>query len=126
MQRNGELDHAEAGAEMAASHGDGVDGLLPQLVGNLPQLAGVKAAQVRGCDVGDVCRTDGREDHLAKSPDDHGHGEGSHAVRDADGAEADSVEQDSHGDRDQRRQTARHRRDPELDHNDQQPVERHE
>jgi hypothetical protein len=35
VQRDGELDHAEAGAEMAAGHRDGVDGLGAQLVGEL-------------------------------------------------------------------------------------------
>ena len=38
MQRHGQLDHAEAGAEMAAGHGDRVDGLLPQFVGQLAKL----------------------------------------------------------------------------------------
>ena len=40
VQRDGELDHAEAGAEMAAGLGDGVDGLSPQLVGELLELLG--------------------------------------------------------------------------------------
>ncbi len=33
VQRDGQLDHAEAGAEMAAGLGDRVDGLMAQLVG---------------------------------------------------------------------------------------------
>ena len=38
MQRDGQLDHAEAGAQMPAGDRDGVDGLLPQLVGDLNQI----------------------------------------------------------------------------------------
>ena len=49
VQRDGELDHAEPGAEMPARDGDGVDGLAPQLVGELPQLALLQPAQVRRC-----------------------------------------------------------------------------
>ena len=47
MERDGELDHAEPGAEMAAGHRDGVDGLLAQLVGELAQLPAFEPAQVR-------------------------------------------------------------------------------
>ena len=38
VQRDGQLDHAEAGAQMAAGHRDGVDRLLAQLVGELAKL----------------------------------------------------------------------------------------
>ena len=38
VQRDGELDHAEAGAEMAAGDGDRIDRFLAQFVGDLPQL----------------------------------------------------------------------------------------
>src|SRR5580692_6089382 len=52
MQRDGELDHAEAGAEMAAGHRDSVDGLTAQFVSHLPQLSGLKVPEiVRGFDV---------------------------------------------------------------------------
>ncbi len=51
MQRDRQLDHAEAGAEMAAGHGNGVDRLLAQFVGDLPQLARFEAPEVvRGLD----------------------------------------------------------------------------
>ena len=40
VQRDGELDDAKPGAEMAAGPGDGVDRLLAQLVGELPELLG--------------------------------------------------------------------------------------
>jgi hypothetical protein len=43
MQRDGELDDAEPGAEMAAGDRDRVDGLVAQFVGDLPQLAGFEA-----------------------------------------------------------------------------------
>ena len=46
MQRNGQLDDAEAGAEMAAGHRDRADGLGAQFVGNLLQLVFVKATQI--------------------------------------------------------------------------------
>ena len=48
MQRDGELDHAEPGAQVAAGHGHGVDGLLPQLVASWPQLLLGQAPQVSG------------------------------------------------------------------------------
>ena len=51
MQGRRQLDHAEAGAEMSAGHRDGVDGLLTQLVGDLPDLLHLEPAQiVRGPD----------------------------------------------------------------------------
>ena len=51
MQRRGQLDDAEAGAEMAAGDGDRVDGFLTQLVGDLPDLLDLELAQiVRGAD----------------------------------------------------------------------------
>src|SRR4051794_19285353 len=46
MQRDRELDHAEAGAEMSAGDGDGVNRLLAQFGGKLRQLRGIKLAQV--------------------------------------------------------------------------------
>src|SRR6202040_4457898 len=39
VQRHRQFDYAEAGAEMAAGHGDSVDGLLAQLVRHLAKLA---------------------------------------------------------------------------------------
>ena len=48
VQRHGQLDHAQAGAEMAAGHGDRVDRLLTQLVRQLPQHGGVEAANILG------------------------------------------------------------------------------
>ena len=51
MQGDGQFDHAEAGAEMAAGDGDGVDGFLAQFVGKLPDLLDLELAQVgRGSD----------------------------------------------------------------------------
>ena len=51
MDRGGQLDDAEAGAEMAAGDRDGVDGFLTQLVGDLPDLFHLEPAQiVRGAD----------------------------------------------------------------------------
>ena len=51
VQRRGQLDDAEAGAEMAAGDGDRVDGFLTQLVGHLPDLVDLEPAQVvRGAD----------------------------------------------------------------------------
>ncbi len=47
MQRHRELDHAEPGAEMAASHRYGFDQLVPKLVRDLPQLAFGQGAQIR-------------------------------------------------------------------------------
>ena len=46
MQRDSELDHAEAGAEMAAGRRDGVDGLNAQFVSDLPQLSGLKVSEI--------------------------------------------------------------------------------
>ena len=48
VQGDGQLDHAEAGAEVAAGDGDGVDGLGPQLVGELAQLGEVEIPRVGG------------------------------------------------------------------------------
>ena len=46
VQRDGQLDHAEAGAEMAAGLGDRVDGLMAQFVGQLLELLGRKVLQI--------------------------------------------------------------------------------
>jgi len=48
VQGDGQLDHAEAGAEVAAGDGDGVDGLGAQLVRQLFQLRNVEAPGVGG------------------------------------------------------------------------------
>ena len=48
MQGDGQLDHAEAGAQVAARHRDGVDGLLAQLVGDLAQVGLRHAPQILG------------------------------------------------------------------------------
>ena len=45
VQRNGELDHAESGAEMAAGDGNGIDRFLTQLIRELPQLADLEPTQ---------------------------------------------------------------------------------
>ena len=51
MNGGGQFDHAEAGAEMAAGHRDGVDRLQAQFVGDLPDLIDPQLAQiVRGAD----------------------------------------------------------------------------
>ncbi len=46
VQGNGELDHPQAGAEMAAGDRDRVDGLLAQLVRQLAQLPALEPAQI--------------------------------------------------------------------------------
>ncbi len=54
VQGDGQLDHAEVGAEMAAGPGDGVDQELPDLAGQPGQLGGREGSQVRrGCDAGE-------------------------------------------------------------------------
>ncbi len=51
MDRRGQLDDAEAGAEMSAGDRDGIDGFLAQFVGDLPHLLHLEPAQiVRGAD----------------------------------------------------------------------------
>ena len=51
VQRGGQFDDAEARAEMAAGDRNGIDGLLAQLVGDLPKLLDLELAQVvRGVD----------------------------------------------------------------------------
>ena len=54
VQRGGQFDDAEAGAEMAAGDRDGVDGFQPQFVGDLPDLFDLEPAQI-------VRRADGVE-----------------------------------------------------------------
>ena len=46
VQRHGELDHAQPGAEMAAGDRDGRDRLLAQFVGELAQLLGLQPTDV--------------------------------------------------------------------------------
>lgn len=48
MQGDRQLDHAEAGAEVAAGDGHGIDGFGPQLVGQLAQLGDVEITGVGG------------------------------------------------------------------------------
>jgi hypothetical protein len=48
MERDGQLDDAEARAEMAAGHGHGGDRLLPELVGELGELVLVQPSDVAG------------------------------------------------------------------------------
>ena len=48
VQRRGQLDDAEAGAQVAAGDRDGVDGLGAQLVGELAQIGFGKPAKVLG------------------------------------------------------------------------------
>jgi hypothetical protein len=48
MDRGGQLDHAEASAEMTAGHRDRVDRFLAKLVGNLLHLLDLELAQVIG------------------------------------------------------------------------------
>ena len=51
MDRRGQFDDAEAGAEMSAGDRDGIDGFLAQFVGDLPHLLDLEPAQiVRGAD----------------------------------------------------------------------------
>src|SRR5215831_11687446 len=49
VERNREFDHAEPGAEMAAGDRDGRNGLMAQLVGELPQLILGQATQIVRC-----------------------------------------------------------------------------
>ena len=46
MQGGGQLDHAEASAEMTARHRNRVDGFLTQLVSDLPDLFHLEPAQI--------------------------------------------------------------------------------
>jgi hypothetical protein len=48
VQGHRQLDDAEPGAEVAAGLRGGVHGLGPELVGKLPQLGWVQAAQIAG------------------------------------------------------------------------------
>lgn len=48
VQRDGQFDHAEPRAEMPARHGNGVDRLQPQLVGDLSKLCIVERPQIGG------------------------------------------------------------------------------
>jgi hypothetical protein len=52
VQRDGELDNTQPGAQMAARYRDGADGLLAQFIRELAQRRLVEAAQVgRGADL---------------------------------------------------------------------------
>ena len=46
MDRDGQFDHAQRRAQMAAGDRDRIDGLGPQLVGELTQLFGGEVAQI--------------------------------------------------------------------------------
>jgi hypothetical protein len=46
MKRDGEFDHAEAGAEVSTSNRDGVNHLRAQLVGELTQIAFGETAEI--------------------------------------------------------------------------------
>ncbi|KAK0359113.1 hypothetical protein LTR94_032591, partial [Friedmanniomyces endolithicus] len=46
MDRDGQLDHAQPGAEVAAGHADGGDRFLPQFIGQLAQLFGAQRAEI--------------------------------------------------------------------------------
>ncbi len=48
VQRDRQLDHAEARAEMAPGDGDGVDGLLAEIVGELLELRKRQVPHVGG------------------------------------------------------------------------------
>jgi hypothetical protein len=48
MDRGGQFDDAEAGAEMAAGDRNRVDGFLAKLVGHLPDLFHLEPAQIVG------------------------------------------------------------------------------
>ena len=48
MERHRQLDDAEAGAEVAAGHRDGVDGFLTKLVCDLPHLLDLELAKIVG------------------------------------------------------------------------------
>ena len=48
MDRGGQFDDAEAGAEVAAGHRHGVDGFLTELVGDLPHLLDLELAKIVG------------------------------------------------------------------------------
>ncbi|PAV93547.1 hypothetical protein WR25_05758 [Diploscapter pachys] len=51
VDRGGQLDHAQSGAEVATGRPDGGDRLLPQLVRQLAQLLGLQFSQLfRGVD----------------------------------------------------------------------------
>jgi hypothetical protein len=48
MKRHRELDHTEAGAEVPARDGHGIDGLGPKLVSDLPELVVLQFSKVGG------------------------------------------------------------------------------
>ena len=48
VERNGQLDDAQAGAQMPAGDRHGIDHLLAQFVCDLTQLAGIQLTQVLG------------------------------------------------------------------------------
>ncbi len=59
MDRDGQFDDAQPGAEMAAGGADRADRFLPQFVGELPQVTGCQLAKVGG-------RVNGVEQRRAK------------------------------------------------------------
>ncbi len=48
MQRHRQFDHAEAGAEMAAGHRHGIDGLGAQFLRKLRQIGDIEPPQIGG------------------------------------------------------------------------------
>ena len=65
VQGDGQLHDAEARAQMAAGHGDGVDGLHPQFVRHLAQLGDGQVAQVGRR--GDLIKKGSGRGHLAST-----------------------------------------------------------
>jgi hypothetical protein len=48
VQGRRQLDDAETGAEMSTRYRDGIDGFLPQFIGDLPDLFQLEPAQIVG------------------------------------------------------------------------------
>ena len=48
MQGDGQLDHAQTGAQMSARDRNRIDGFLPQFVGNLPDLLDLEPRKSSG------------------------------------------------------------------------------